>query len=44
MPRTVLDQELRDLNAQIMQLGSLADDALAKETTGYDCRKHISTA
>lgn len=30
MPRTVLDQELRDLNAQIMQLGSLADDALAK--------------
>lgn len=30
MPRTILDKELRDLDAQICQLGSLVDDALAK--------------
>jgi phosphate transport system protein len=30
MTRTVLDRELHDLNAQIIQLGSLVDDALGK--------------
>jgi len=30
MARTVLDKELHDLNAQIIQLGSLVDDALGK--------------
>lgn len=30
MPRTVLDNEIRVLNAQITQLGSLVDNALAK--------------
>ncbi len=30
MARTVLDKELHELNAQIIQLGSLVDDALGK--------------
>ena len=30
MARTVLDKELQELNAQIIQLGSLVDDALGK--------------
>src|SRR5438874_4486993 len=30
MARTLLDKELRDLDAQIMRLGSLVDDSLGK--------------
>ncbi len=35
MPRTLLDQELRALSDQIMQLGSLADDALTKALESF---------